>query len=88
VCAIGDGRPYNVALVTLDPDGAAAFDGDLPAEVEAQIGRANERLSGVNGLHRWPAKAASLHRATRTRPASTNPVLSRDRLILKAVLRR
>ena len=25
VCAVGDGRPYNVALVTLDPDVAAAF---------------------------------------------------------------
>jgi long-chain acyl-CoA synthetase len=53
VCAIGDGRPYNVALVTLDPDAAAAFDGDLPAEVEAQIGRANERLARVEQIKRF-----------------------------------
>jgi long-chain acyl-CoA synthetase len=53
VCAIGDGRPYNVALITLDPDAAAAFDGDLPAEVEAQIGRANERLARVEQIKRF-----------------------------------
>jgi long-subunit acyl-CoA synthetase (AMP-forming) len=67
--AIGDGRPYNVALVTLDPDGAAQFaaehgiadasiaslasDERVVAEVEAGIGRANEQLSRVEQIKRW-----------------------------------
>jgi long-chain acyl-CoA synthetase len=61
VCAIGDGRPYNTTLITLDPDGASAFAGRLKightslaklaadtrirAEVAAQIERANQRLA-------------------------------------------
>jgi len=53
VCAIGDGRPYNTALVTVDPDAAAAFDGDLHAEVDAQITRANERLARVEQIKRF-----------------------------------
>jgi long-subunit acyl-CoA synthetase (AMP-forming) len=67
--AIGDRRPYNVALVTLDPDGAAQFaaangieDGsiaalaahpDVLAEVEAGIARANETLSRVEQIKRF-----------------------------------
>jgi long-chain acyl-CoA synthetase len=61
VCAIGDGRPYNTTLITLDPDGASAFaarlkightslaklaaDTRIRAEVAAQIERANQRLA-------------------------------------------
>jgi long-subunit acyl-CoA synthetase (AMP-forming) len=61
VCAIGDRRPYNTALITLDPDGVRAFaarhglDGATPtalavdervrAEVADQVGRANQRLA-------------------------------------------
>jgi long-chain acyl-CoA synthetase len=61
VCAIGDGRPYNTTLITLDPDGASAFaarlkightslaklaaDKRVRAEVAAQIERANQRLA-------------------------------------------
>jgi len=52
VCAIGDARPYNVALVTLDPDAAASVD-DPQAEVEAQIARANERLARVEEIKRF-----------------------------------
>ena len=44
VCAIGDARPYNVALVTLDPEALAPV-GDPQAEVAAQIDRANEKLA-------------------------------------------
>jgi long-subunit acyl-CoA synthetase (AMP-forming) len=67
--AIGDGRPYNVALLVLDPDNAAAFaterglpDGSLQAlavdpavrdEVEAGVERANSRLSRVEQIKRF-----------------------------------
>jgi long-chain acyl-CoA synthetase len=52
VCAIGDGRPYNVALVTLDPAVAATV-ADPEAEVAAQIERANERLARVEQIKRF-----------------------------------
>jgi long-chain acyl-CoA synthetase len=52
VCAIGDGRPYNVALVTLDPAVAATV-ADAHAEVAAQIERANERLARVEQIKRF-----------------------------------
>jgi long-subunit acyl-CoA synthetase (AMP-forming) len=56
VCAIGDGKPYNVALITLDPDGAAgrrADDPELLAAVDAQVQRANERLARVEQIKRF-----------------------------------
>ena len=56
VCVIGDGRPYNVALVTLDPDAAGgrnASDPEVVAEVDAQIARANERLARVEQIKRF-----------------------------------
>jgi long-subunit acyl-CoA synthetase (AMP-forming) len=56
VCAIGDAKPYNVALVTLDPDAAAgrrADDPEVLAEVHAQIERANERLARVEQIKRF-----------------------------------
>ena len=56
VCAIGDARPYNVALITLDPDTAGGRSADDPtvlAEVEAQIARANERLARVEQIKRF-----------------------------------
>jgi long-subunit acyl-CoA synthetase (AMP-forming) len=58
--AVGDGRPYNVALVTLDPEAAAGFaarrgldpsapalavDERVLAEVHGAIERGNQRLS-------------------------------------------
>ena len=51
-CAIGDARPYNVALVTLDPEAAAAVR-DPQAEVAAQIDRANEQLARVEQIKRF-----------------------------------
>ena len=49
---IGDGRPYNVALLVLDPDAAAATGASAsdPAGLE-QI--ANERLSRVEQVKSW-----------------------------------
>lgn len=68
VAVIGDARPFNVALVTLDPDAAAALAarlgiGDIPSEALAQderiaavvaegIAAANENLSRVEQIKR------------------------------------
>ncbi len=65
---IGDGRPFNVALLVLDPDAAQAWadrlglDGDRAAlvaheEVRRRLARsvqlANEQLSRVEQIKRW-----------------------------------
>ncbi|HVV87051.1 MAG TPA: long-chain fatty acid--CoA ligase [Kofleriaceae bacterium] len=67
-CVIGDGRPYNVALVVLDPDGAAAFakargldaaparlveTAEVHAELERAIAAANGHLSRVEQIKRY-----------------------------------
>lgn len=55
VC-IGDGRPYNVALITLDPDGAGGRSVDDPvtiAEVAAGVERANSQLSRVEQIKKF-----------------------------------
>ena len=67
--AIGDGRPYNVALIVLDPDASAAFAAqhdladpspeamsthqDVLAEVEEGVKRANSHLSRVEQIKRF-----------------------------------
>jgi long-chain acyl-CoA synthetase len=56
--AIGDARPYNVALITLDPDVAPGFieqngrEG-AEAEVERGVQAANEQLARVEGIKRY-----------------------------------
>ena len=67
-CVIGDARPYNVALIVLDPDGALAFcrarQIDLPlaklvehdavrAEIDRAVAAANEHLSRVEQIKRY-----------------------------------
>ncbi|MCK9247853.1 MAG: long-chain fatty acid--CoA ligase [Solirubrobacteraceae bacterium] len=55
-CVIGDRRPYNVALLVLDPDGAAGLDPDDPdvrARVDAEVAAANARLSRVEQIKRY-----------------------------------
>jgi long-subunit acyl-CoA synthetase (AMP-forming) len=68
VC-IGDARPYNVALLVLDPDAAAAFverhrlpdtalsalcaDRRVLEDVAAGVARANARLSVPEQIQRW-----------------------------------
>jgi long-subunit acyl-CoA synthetase (AMP-forming) len=63
---IGDGRPYNTALIVLEPDAAKAFAAEngiaddslealaanekVQAEVAAGVERANEKLARVEGL--------------------------------------
>jgi long-chain acyl-CoA synthetase len=56
--AIGDRRPYNVALLTLDPEALAARGGDagdpgIAAEVERAVEEANQRLSRVEQIKRY-----------------------------------
>ena len=67
--AIGDGRPYNVALITLDPDAAPAFaqqhgladaspeelaeSQPVIEEVQRGIDAANEKLARVEGIKKF-----------------------------------
>ena len=56
--AIGDGKPYNVALITLDPDVAPAFEQQhgpdaLQAEVERGVEAANDHLARVEQIKRF-----------------------------------
>jgi long-chain acyl-CoA synthetase len=67
-CVIGDRRPYNVALLLLDPDAAAGWarahqrngdyaslarDPDVLDAVAAEVEGANARLSRVEQIKRW-----------------------------------
>jgi long-subunit acyl-CoA synthetase (AMP-forming) len=56
--AIGDGRPYNVALITLDPDVAPAYaeqhgEDGLAAEVERGVNAANEQMARVEQIKKY-----------------------------------
>src|SRR5215218_3186130 len=56
--AIGDAKPYNVALITLEPDVAPAFEQQhgrdaLLAEVERGIESANEQLARVEQIKKF-----------------------------------
>jgi long-subunit acyl-CoA synthetase (AMP-forming) len=56
--AIGDGRPYNVALLTLDLEylaarGANHGDAEIVAEIEAAVAAANERMSRIEQIKRF-----------------------------------
>jgi long-subunit acyl-CoA synthetase (AMP-forming) len=58
VIAIGDTRPYNVALITLDPDVAPAFaqqhgEEAVMAEVERGVNAANEQMARVEQVKRY-----------------------------------
>ncbi len=56
--AIGDNRPYNVALIALDPEslaarGATADDPAIAAEIARAVEAANERLARVEQIKRF-----------------------------------
>ena len=67
VCCIGDARPYNVALIVLDPDtvrsltrgrrnpsrGAFAEEPEIRAAVEEAVALANKQLSRVEQIKRY-----------------------------------
>jgi long-subunit acyl-CoA synthetase (AMP-forming) len=53
---IGDSRPYNVALLVLDPDAVASFKGDeadLGHSIAEAVERANSQLSRVEQIKRF-----------------------------------
>ena len=55
-CVIGDRRPYNVALLVLDPDTAAGLDPADPSvrdRVQAEVDAANARLARVEQIKRF-----------------------------------
>ncbi len=55
-CVIGDSRPYNVALLVLDPDAAAGLDPadpDVQQQIAAAVERANEKLARVEQIKRF-----------------------------------
>jgi long-chain acyl-CoA synthetase len=52
--AIGDGKPYNVALITLDPDVRPSFPEDrIEAEVQRGVEAANEQLARVEQIKKY-----------------------------------
>jgi long-subunit acyl-CoA synthetase (AMP-forming) len=56
--AIGDARPYNVALITLDPDVAPGFieqkgEDAVQAEVQRGVDAANEQLARVEQIKKF-----------------------------------
>ena len=58
VIAIGDGKPYNVALITLDPDMAPAFtqqhgEEAIQAEVQRGVDSANEAMARVEQIKKF-----------------------------------
>jgi long-chain acyl-CoA synthetase len=53
-CVIGDRRPYNVALLTLDPEaGLDPRNPEVVARVQAEVDAANQRLSRVEQIKRF-----------------------------------
>ena len=55
-CVVGDRRPYNVALLVLDPDSAAGLDPadpDVVARVQAEVDAANDKLARVEQIKRY-----------------------------------
>ena len=57
VIAIGDTKPYNVALITLDPDVAPTWAGDVAAEVERGVAAANEQMARVEQIKKYKVLA-------------------------------
>ncbi|HVD56451.1 MAG TPA: long-chain fatty acid--CoA ligase [Thermoleophilaceae bacterium] len=58
VIAFGDGKPYNVALITLDPDMAPAFarqhgEEAVPAEIQRGVDSANEAMARVEQIKKF-----------------------------------
>ncbi len=53
-CVVGDGRPYNVALIVLDPDVAAGADpAAFTDTIAAAVAEANSHLSRVEQVKRY-----------------------------------
>ena len=53
-CVVGDRRPYNVALLTLDPEaGLDSRNPEVVERVQAEVNAANDRLSRVEQIKRF-----------------------------------
>jgi long-chain acyl-CoA synthetase len=58
-CVIGNDKPYNVAVLAVDPDARAKVeategpDADIPGRLAAAVGRANAELSRVEQIKRF-----------------------------------
>ena len=67
-CAVGDGRPFNVALVTLDPNAAGAFaeangvDARSPQELAADEAVRNEVARGIEQANHQLARVEQIKR--------------------------
>src|SRR3954469_10127191 len=60
-CVFGDRRPYNVAILVLDPDTAASLDPLDPgvvARVQGEVDEANDHLSRVEQIKRFALLSA------------------------------
>jgi long-chain acyl-CoA synthetase len=60
-CVFGDRRPYNVAVLVLDPDTAGGLDpsdASVVARVQAEVDEANTHLSRVEQIKRFRVLAA------------------------------
>ncbi len=55
---VGDRRAYNVALLVLDPEVAAGFDGDVEATIAEAVEKANSQLSRVEQVKRYTVLGA------------------------------
>ncbi len=51
--AIGDRRAYNVALLVLDPEVAAGFEGDVAQTIAEAVDKANAQLARVEQIKRY-----------------------------------
>jgi long-subunit acyl-CoA synthetase (AMP-forming) len=53
VVCIGDGRRYNTALITLDPEAAPRYGDGIGAEIERAVAAGNARLSTVEQIKKY-----------------------------------
>jgi long-subunit acyl-CoA synthetase (AMP-forming) len=53
VVCIGDGRRYNTALITVDPEAAPRYGDGIAAEIERAVAAGNARLSTVEQIKKY-----------------------------------
>jgi long-subunit acyl-CoA synthetase (AMP-forming) len=53
VVCIGDGRRYNTALITVDPEAAPRYGDGVGAEIERAVAAGNARLSKVEQIKKY-----------------------------------
>ena len=81
-CVFGDRRPYNVAVLVLDPDTAAGLDPADPAvvaRVQAEVDEANSHLSRVEQIKRFRLLRDGVAAGRRGADADDEAEAARDR---------